>query len=164
MYNFIERSTISEVLKCVTSPPSDFNMQNKSTPTIYSKAQISALQPESFPLPIQPNEPFKGDITWHTLFSSTTTPTNSLSAGVATCPPQTGYLCAHRHSQAEVYYITQGKGIMRIDEKENEVEEGSAVFIPGDAEHSIRNVGEEALIFFYVFATDAFEDVVYRFS
>lgn len=53
---------------------------------------------------------------------------------------------------------------MRIDGKENEVEEGFAVFIPGDAEHSIRTVREEALRFFYVFTTDAFEDVVYRFS
>lgn len=134
------------------------------TPTIYSKPQISTLEPESFPPPTQQDEPSKGDITWHTLFSSTTTPTNSLSAGVATCPPQTGHLCAHRHSQAEVYYITLGKGMMRIDGKETEVEEGAAVFIPGDAEHSIRNIGEGPLKFFYVFATDSFEDVVYRFS
>lgn len=54
--------------------------------------------------------------------------------------------------------------MMQIDGKETEVEEGAAVFIPGDAEHSIRNIGEGPLKFFYVFATDAFEDVVYRFS
>lgn len=53
---------------------------------------------------------------------------------------------------------------MQIDGKESEVQEGSAVFIPGDAEHSIRTLGDKALKFFYVFATDAFEDIVYRFS
>jgi oxalate decarboxylase/phosphoglucose isomerase-like protein (cupin superfamily) len=39
------------------------------------------------------------------------------------------------------------------------------VFIPGDAEHCIWNTGqEEDLTWLYVFATDKFQDVVYRFS
>lgn len=39
------------------------------------------------------------------------------------------------------------------------------VFIPGDAEHGIRNLdpGEE-LRWFYCFAVDGFEEVKYRFS
>ena len=41
---------------------------------------------------------------------------------------------------------------------------GSAVFIPGDAEHGIRNTVEGTLRFVYAFATDAIDDVVYRFS
>lgn len=38
-------------------------MENKTRPTIYSKAQISTLEPESFPRSTQPDEPSKGDIT-----------------------------------------------------------------------------------------------------
>jgi oxalate decarboxylase/phosphoglucose isomerase-like protein (cupin superfamily) len=41
---------------------------------------------------------------------------------------------------------------------------GSAVFVPGDAEHGIRNTGEGPLRFVYAFATDAVDDVVSRFS
>lgn len=103
-------------------------------------------------------------MTWHTLFSSPSTPTDSLVAGVAVCPPFTGHLCAHRHTQAEVYYITEGQGVVTIDGKDNRVAKGSAVFIPGNAEHGIRNSGEEELKWFYVFPTAAFEDIVYRFS
>ena len=39
-----------------------------------------------------------------------------------------------------------------------------AIFIPGDAEHAIRNTGDGVLRVFYAFATDRFSDVVYRFS
>ena len=38
------------------------------------------------------------------------------------------------------------------------------MFIPGDAEHGIRDTGEGALRFVYAFATDAIDDVVHRFS
>jgi oxalate decarboxylase/phosphoglucose isomerase-like protein (cupin superfamily) len=39
-----------------------------------------------------------------------------------------------------------------------------AVFIPGDAEHGIRNSGAIVLRFVYVFPTNSFADVEYRFS
>jgi mannose-6-phosphate isomerase-like protein (cupin superfamily) len=87
-----------------------------------------------------------------------------MCAGIAVCPPYTGRLCTHRHKQAEIYYIISGKGIMSIDGKEYSVEGGSSIFIPGDAEHGIRNEGVEDLRWFYVFPTGAFSDVVYRFS
>ncbi|MGR6964107.1 hypothetical protein ACU610_06585 [Geodermatophilus sp. URMC 61] len=41
---------------------------------------------------------------------------------------------------------------------------GSAVFVPGDAEHGTRNTGEGPLRFVYAFATDSIDVVVYRFS
>lgn len=40
---------------------------------------------------------------------------------------------------------------------------GSTVFIPGSAEHGIRNIGKEKLRFFYVLAADDFTDVKYIF-
>ena len=53
---------------------------------------------------------------------------------------------------------------MSIDGKDYSVEGGCSIFVPGDAEHGIRNEGEEELRWFYVFPTAAFGDVVYRFS
>lgn len=44
------------------------------------------------------------------------------------------------------------------------VSKGTVVFIPGDAEHGVRNDGGEPLVWFYVFPTAGFGDVVYRFS
>ncbi len=38
------------------------------------------------------------------------------------------------------------------------------MFIPGDAEHGIRNTGGGTLRFVYAFATGSIDDVVYRFS
>jgi len=136
---------------------------NSSTPTpvgpvILSEEVITSRAPEKF-------DGFsRGDLSWNTLFSSSKTPTNSLSAGVAVCPPKSGHLCAHRHEQAEVYYVVEGQGIVTIDGKESEVRKGTAVFIPSNAEHGIKNTGDGDLKWFYAFATDAFEDVVYRFS
>lgn len=87
-----------------------------------------------------------------------------MCSGIAVCQPRTGSLCPHRHTQAEIYYIISGKGIVQIDGKEYEVEGGSSVFIPGDAEHGIFNKGEEELRWLYVFPTGAFSDIVYRFA
>ena len=70
----------------------------------------------------------------------------------------------HRHRQAEIYHVTQGKGVVTIDGKGYEVGKGSVVWIPGDAEHGIENVGEEDLVWLYAFAVDGFADVVYRFD
>lgn len=70
----------------------------------------------------------------------------------------------HRHRQAEIYHVTQGRGVVTIDSKEYEVGKGSVVWIPGDAEHGIENVGVEDLVWLYAFAADGFAEVVYRFD
>lgn len=87
-----------------------------------------------------------------------------MCSGIAVCQPRSGRLCPHRHKQSEIYYIISGKGVVRIDGKEYAVEEGSSVFIPGDAEHEIFNLEDDELKWFYVFPTGAFGDIVYRFS
>jgi mannose-6-phosphate isomerase-like protein (cupin superfamily) len=122
---------------------------------VLSDDDIAAQPLESFP---------DGLVSWKTLFTASRTPTNSLSTGIALCSPHTGHLCAHRHAQAEVYYIIEGQGVVQIDNKQSRVQAGSVVFIPGDAEHAIWNAGEGPLRWFYVFPTDSFEDVIYRFS
>lgn len=43
-----------------------------------------------------------------------------------------------------------------VDGVAHDVEKGSAVFIPGDAEHGVRNEGAEELKWFYVFPVGNF--------
>ena len=109
------------------------------------------------------DDPARGDVTWFTLFSGDMTPTSQMSAGVAEIGPSRGSLKLHRHAQPEIYLILEGTGILTIDGVERTVTAGAAIFIPGDAEHGIRNETEGLLRLFYVFPTDRFSDVVYRF-
>lgn len=104
-----------------------------------------------------------GRIAWRTLFSSERTPTESLTAGVGEIGPG-DRLEAHQHTPTEVYYIFAGEGAVRIGEEEYRLKPGSAVFIPGNAVHGLRNTGRDILRFFYVFAADSFEEVDYRFQ
>lgn len=105
----------------------------------------------------------RGDATWFTLFSGDITPTGGLSAGIMELMPNGEGLKLHRHAQPEIYYVAEGTGALMIDGIETVVAAGCAAFIPGDAEHGIRNVAETVLRIFYVFPTDRFSEVIYRF-
>ncbi|KAK5092033.1 hypothetical protein LTR70_007900 [Exophiala xenobiotica] len=132
---------------------------NQVAPIVLHHAHITSIPPESFP------DKSKGTVSWQTLLSSPSTPTNSLTAGIASCPPRSGYLALHRHKQAEIYHVISGRGVVKIEGVDHEVAGGDVVFIPGDAEHGIWNVsGEEELRWLYCFAVDGFGEVVYRFS
>jgi mannose-6-phosphate isomerase-like protein (cupin superfamily) len=133
-------------------------------PLVLHTADIENMPPESFPDPRT-----GGIVSWKTLISSDKTATDTFTTDIATCPPSTstscpGHLKLHRYTHVEIYHVTASKGVMSIDGKEHEVEKGSVVFIPEDAEHRIRNTGSEELVWLYVFAADGFGDVVYRFS
>jgi len=105
----------------------------------------------------------RGNISWFTLFSSDTTPTTAMSAGIMEVPPNGGILQPHRHKQAEIYFVQQGEGLLTINGVATTITVGTAAFIPGDAEHSLSNNSASLLKIFYVFPTDNFADVVYRF-
>jgi mannose-6-phosphate isomerase-like protein (cupin superfamily) len=109
------------------------------------------------------NDPLRGSVAWHTLFSSDITPTDSMSAGIAEIVPGGGALQMHRHAEPEIYFIIEGTGIMMLEGGETVVTAGSAIFIPGNAEHGLRNDGSVDLKLFYVFPTGCFADVVYKF-
>ncbi len=109
------------------------------------------------------DDPVRGSVSWVTLFSSDRTPTDSMTAGIAQIVPGGGSLQLHRHAQAEIYFVIEGTGILTVDGRETTVTGGTAVFIPGDAEHGLRNESGMDLRLFYVFPTGSFGDVVYRF-
>ena len=131
---------------------------------VLSANDIEENSSESFPDPST-----GGDVSWKTLISAPKTATDTFTVGIATCAPGNsagcrGHLKRHRHKQAEIYHITQGKGVVTIDGQGHAVSKGSVVWIPGDAEHGTENVGEEDLVWLYAFAADGFEQIVYRFD
>lgn len=69
----------------------------------------------------------------------------------------------HRHTQPETYFTLAGRGTVTIDGTRHDVEAGTLLFIPGDAEHGIRNDSDEELQILYAFAVADFNQVVYRF-
>lgn len=109
------------------------------------------------------DDPAKGVLGFRTLFSGGITATQALTAGIADLNGG-DWLGLHRHTPAEIYYVLEGHGTVTLDGDDYPVSAGTAVYIPGDTEHGIRNVGPAPLRFFYAFAVDSFDDVTYRFS
>jgi quercetin dioxygenase-like cupin family protein len=110
------------------------------------------------------DDPVRGKVSWFTLFSSDRTPTDSLCAGVAEIEPGGGSRRTHRHEQPELYFITEGTGILMIDDRETTVSRGTAIFIPGNVDHGLRNASDGIVRLLYVFPTGDFGDVVYGFG
>lgn len=101
---------------------------------------------------------------WRNLISGDRTPSDSLTVGVAELEPgEARAFCLHTHAQAEVYYILSGEGIVTISGTDHLVRPGSAVFIPGGAEHGVWNTGTEVLRLLYVFPTRSVTEVKYEF-
>ena len=109
------------------------------------------------------DDPVKGRIRWRTLFSRGGTPTDGITCGVADLNAG-DWLGLHRHAPPEIYYVLAGTGVVTLNGREIAVKAGSAVFVPGMAEHGIRQTGAELLRFFYGFPVDSFDSVEYLFS
>jgi len=109
------------------------------------------------------DDPVRGRIHWRTLFSQGLTRSAGITCGVAELGPG-DWLGLHRHAPPETYYIIAGAGIVSLDGREIPVKGGSAVFIPGMAEHGTRQTGTEILRLFYAFPVDSFDSVEYLFS
>jgi mannose-6-phosphate isomerase-like protein (cupin superfamily) len=58
----------------------------------------------------------------------------------------------HDHPEEQIYYVRSGRGIVRVDDEERQVEKDTLVYIPPGASHSIQPLpGPDALS--YVFVT-----------
>jgi quercetin dioxygenase-like cupin family protein len=107
--------------------------------------------------------PVRGPAEWKTLISAGLTRSEGLTLGVARLPPG-GSLHRHHHAQHEAYLVLEGTGMVTIDGAARAVVPGAAVFIPGNAPHSVTATGERDLRFAYVLGADDFEDVEYVFD
>src|SRR5262245_51708416 len=105
----------------------------------------------------------RGRVSFRTLIDGDDTPTVEITFGTATLEPGE-WLALHRHAQPEIYYILAGEGQLTIDGVRHNVSAGTGIFIPGNAEHGIRNEGPATLKFLYAFAVNGFSEVVYVFS
>ena len=54
------------------------------------------------------------------------------------------------HSEAEVYYVISGRGMMRVQDEDRPVEAGSIIFVGAQVEHRFHSISEELeiLVFF----------------
>lgn len=60
--------------------------------------------------------------------------------------PVGGGTVEHYHARAEeIYFITHGRGRMRIEDQEAEVGAGDAIAIPPGQRHKLWNIGDEVL-------------------
>lgn len=105
----------------------------------------------------------RGRISFRTGIGDGTVPSADLCSGVARLEPG-GWLALHRHAAPEVYQVLSGTGVVTLDGQQHEVGAGSAVYIPGNREHGIRNSGDGPLEFVYVYQTDSITDVDYVWS
>lgn len=51
----------------------------------------------------------------------------------------------HNHMPEQCYYIISGKGLMIIENEQEYVNAGDAVFIPSNKKHGIKNIGTDIL-------------------
>ena len=99
-------------------------------------------------------------VRWKTLISSDITASDSLTMGYSEIMPGAKF-SRHRHAQPEVYYILEGSGSVEIEGQSYPVQPGTAVFLPGNALHTLINTGAGPLRLVYTFPVDSFADVEY---
>lgn len=107
-------------------------------------------------------DPAFGTVRWRTLFCGDRTQTGGVVMGIAEFAPG-GTLLPHRHAPAEVYFGLEGAAIVTVDGVPNPMGPGTALYVPGDAEHGTV-AGPEGFRMLYVFPRDRFSEVEYRFS
>jgi len=108
------------------------------------------------------SDPVRGEMGFRNIFGGADTETD-FSAGVTELEVG-GWMGHHRHEPAEIYYVFTGEGVVTIDDEEHVVGAGTAVHIPGNSEHAIRNTGNGPLRLFYAFAVGSLDQIEYRFT
>lgn len=78
-------------------------------------------------------------------------PVRQFAMGHSTLYPGGG-IPLHHHSNEEVYVILQGLGEMTVSGEILTVAAGSAVYLPPEVPHALRNTGGEELIVMWVYA------------
>jgi mannose-6-phosphate isomerase-like protein (cupin superfamily) len=71
-------------------------------------------------------------------------PVQNISIQISEVPVGSGQP-VHQHDPEQCYYIIRGKGLVIIEDETREVLAGDAVYIPPNAKHGIRNLGNELL-------------------
>ena len=99
-------------------------------------------------------------VRWKFLIDADFMGSAGLSLGFAEIAPE-GDLTLHYHSPAEIYVVTNGKGILNKSGELEEIKKGDVVYIAGNAKHALKNTGKETLEFYWIFPTSTFSEVEY---
>ena len=99
-------------------------------------------------------------VRWKFLIDADFVGSSGLSVGFAEIAPG-GDLTLHYHSPAEIYVVTNGKGILNKSGELEEIKKDDVVYISGNAKHGLKNIGKETLEFYWIFPTDRFSEVEY---
>ena len=101
-------------------------------------------------------------VRWKFLIDSDYTKSSGLSLGFAEIDPG-GDLILHYHSPAEIYVVTDGKGVLNKSGELEEIKKGDVVYIGENEKHALKNNGKEILKFYWIFPTDRFSEVEYLY-
>ena len=101
-------------------------------------------------------------VRWKFLIDEDFMGSSGLSLGFAEIAPG-GDLVLHYHSPAEIYVVTDGRGILNKSGKFEEIKKGDVVYIARNAKHALKNNGKETLKFYWIFPTDRFSEVKYLY-
>ena len=101
-------------------------------------------------------------VRWKFLIDADFTKSSGLSLGFAEIAPG-GDLILHYHSPAEIYVVTDGKGLLNKSGEQEEIKKGDVVFIGKNEKHALKNNGKETLKFYWIFPTDSFSEVEYLY-
>ena len=99
-------------------------------------------------------------VRWKFLIDADFTKSSGLSLGFAEIAPG-GDLILHYHSPAEIYVVTDGKGLLNKSGELEEIKKGDVVYIAENEKHALKNNGNEVLKFYWIFPTDSFSEVEY---
>jgi mannose-6-phosphate isomerase-like protein (cupin superfamily) len=105
----------------------------------------------------------KSPVRWKLLVGGERTPSEALTVGTCEIPPGSALLL-HHHVPGEVYYVVDGEGVSEIDDVSTPIGPGTALYIPPNARHRTRNIGTRPLRFVWIFPTDTFGEIVYRYD
>lgn len=109
------------------------------------------------------DDPERGRITFRTLVSSDSTPSERLTAGTAEIAPGDVFR-PHRHRETEVYLVLAGEGMLLLDDAARQIRAGDVVFLPPGQLHGVANTGDQPLRLFYVLEADGMHQVGYEFE
>ncbi len=108
------------------------------------------------------DDELRGKVAWRTIISAGRTPSNDLICGIAYFEAD-GILRLHRHRQAEIVHVLDGRGEAQVGDQTFRLEKGDTVFVPGNTPHEFAAL-PPGLTLYYVFHADAFEEIVYDFD
>lgn len=66
--------------------------------------------------------------------------------------PQGNMIEEHIDDYEEIYFVLNGKGVMKVGNEEKEVKDGDAIWLPADIPHGLKNTGENMMVILVVAA------------